>query len=52
MVESLGTYMHGVEQMGDAATDVMICLSIALVNLSVILSYILYIVYRVRRAWR
>lgn len=52
MGESLGTFMSSVHDMGQAARDVMICLSIALFCLLVIISYIGYIIIKVRRAWK
>jgi hypothetical protein len=52
MIDTMGTYMHGVHQMGAAATDVMISLSIALVFQLVILSYFAYAAYKIYKAWK
>lgn len=52
MGESMGTYMHGVHQMGQAANDVMVSLLIGLFFQVVILSYFIYIAYKIYKEWK
>ena len=49
MTESIGTYMHGVNEMGRIALQVEILLIISLIFQLAILGTILYLVYR---SWR